>query len=430
MKKFVFVFVLFSLFVSAGYPQVVSEIFINSDPVNADVSLNGENLGRTPLRIKGSFQDPIKIVISKAGYDEIREEMSLDGLRRELFYYQLTDRYINLVIDQKDHDVFINNENAGRAPISVKNLPEGVYLIEKKNKGVYVSNRSSKQVKRTTFLETLFSAGLLGMSIGGRVHFSNTGEDTEKKIFGTSTIIFSGLLGYNLIKLYKIQANYKEDLSLLTSLNVEAFRADSAREHFTMGMEYVGKELWVDALTKFNFVANLYPDSEYTPLSFFEAGYCYYRMGNNDKAIDYFKRFVYDYPIYELFPNGVYYLVDLQLSVDRVSQAIEDYYNLRPIYLDDPSGEIYKEYYALLVELFQKTGEEDLTILTDLSDELSHFLNTHMNTPGYPKIYLLQGKLMYQYLDRQEGLRIFKDIQNNFSYDKNIITELESILNE
>ena len=51
------------------------------------------------------------------------------------------------------------------------------------------------------------------------------------------------------------------------------------------------------------------------------------------------------------------------------------------------------------------------------------------NSVSYPEIYLRKGRLLYEYLDRDEGKRILNDIKEKYSYDKNLMREVDIILN-
>ena len=88
-------------------------------------------------------------------------------------------------------------------------------------------------------------------------------------------------------------------------------------------------------------MVNVFSDSEYAAISVYEMGYCYYMKENYAKALEYFRKFVYDYPIYELFNYGVYYLLEIALNNGKNEQALVDNNKLRPVYIEDESGALY-----------------------------------------------------------------------------------------
>ncbi len=434
MKKYLVIVIILCILYWTGdgyaeYSGEPIELFINTDPINAEVYIKGDKRGKTPLRLNDINKNKIKLRIEKQGYEPIQQEVKISGEKRKLLFYTLSSLNIQIVISEKNQNVYINEKNVGETPIEINNLPAGTYLIERKDNGISLSNKGSRDLKRTIRIETLFSAGFFGLSLAGMMYNQKEESKLAPDPMRFTSLIFGGLLGYNLLKLYKRNTGIKKNLANITAIEVERFRADSSRHYFTDGMELIGREQWDEALLKFNFLINFFPDSGYTPISVYEIGYCYYQMGSYQKAIEYFRRFVYDYPIYELFYYGVYNLIDLELSQGEAYRALADYNALKPVYLEDESGELYKDYYRILVTLYQETGESEKSILTKLYNELDSFLENNRDSSSYPDIYLLKGKLLYNYLDREEGLRILNDIKEKYNYDQSIISELESTLN-
>ena len=432
MRKVTVLLITACFFAGTGYPLYPREpinLFINTDPINAEVYINGESAGRTPLRLTGFEHEVIEVRVSKDGYMDGREEVRLGELRRELLFFSLSPLNVQITFHQKNQNIYFNDEKVGKTPITIDNLPAGVYRLEKREDGIAFSNESFRQLKRVTLLETFFTAGLLGLSVTGSVIYKDNERDVESRVLGISSALFGSLLGYNLLKLYKINLSHKMAISSVTAIEVESFRTESARDLFSSGMALIGREKWDEAITKFSFVLNLFPDSEVTAISVYEIGYCYYQLRNYPKAIEYFKKFVYDYPIHELFVYSVFYLIDLELNSGLAFQAMQDYSALKRIYLEDESGALYKKYYRLFTGLYNETGGTNSFMLEDFLDELNYFLSNNDDSSAYPEIFLMKGRLLYEYLDREEGLSILKDIRKNYSYDKKLIMELESILN-
>ncbi len=437
MKKVFGVVLLISFFF--GFDQVFAEdelgslvIFINSDPINADVFIKGESHGKTPLRLVNVDNEKIKLRVEKSDYSSYQDDINiveLPGGKSKHLFLNLSPKNLQVVFYQKNQEVYINNKNVGKTPIEINNLPVGMYQIEREENGISLSNKGSHYLRRTAITETLLASGLFGFSLAGTMYYTEKDNETVYRPLRVSTLIFGGLLGYNLLKLFKINTEIKKNLANMTVIEVERFRADSARHYFSSGMEMIGKEEWNDALLKFNFVVNVFPDSGYTPISIYEIGYCYYQMGDIPKATEYFRRFVFDYPIYELFPYGVFYLLDLELASGDVNQALKDFNVLKPIHLDDASGELHKDYFRILETIYKRTEEPDQSIFLALNDEFTYFLEKNKNSSSYPEIYLLYGKLLYNYLDREEGIRILNDVREMYNYDQDLMKELDSIVN-
>jgi tetratricopeptide (TPR) repeat protein len=228
----------------------------------------------------------------------------------------------------------------------------------------------------------------------------------------------------------------------MTAIEVEAFRAESERTCFTSGMELIGRDQWEDALLKFSFVYNMFPDSQYTPICVYEIGYCYFMMKEYEKASSYFRRSVFDCPLYELFPYAVYYYLDSLLRAasaggagstspeegSQLQQALTDFEKLGRIHLDDATGELQKNYFDLLTALYDRTGKTRRYILTGLLGIMDEYLVANDEAQAYPDVYLLKGRLLYSYIDRQAGLRILNEMKKRYVDDESLTAEIERII--
>ena len=56
------------------------------------------------------------------------------------------------------------------------------------------------------------------------------------------------------------------------------------------------------------------------------------------------------------------------------------------------------------------------------------FLDKNEESLSYPDILLLKGKLLYLYLDEDRGLKLLGDMKEDFLYRKDIISEVEGVL--
>ncbi len=174
---------------------------------------------------------------------------------------------------------------------------------------------------------------------------------------------------------------------------------------------------------------NIHPESRYVPISVYEIGYIHYITGQYDEAAKTFRTFIYEYPVVEFHSYGVYYLIDSELQIGNVLGAMEDYANLRPFYIDDASGTMYKDYYNLIVKLYTQSGKTDNQILMDMIVELDYFLDTYRDAYSYPDVLFLKGSLLYKFLNRQGGVEIFDYLRDNFGHRQELIEEIESLSN-
>lgn len=423
MKRILLFIFVCSLCFGNGY---AGELFISTHPINAEVFIDEETVGWTPVRLLNIDKESMDLRIRKDGYAPIHSKIELKSGRTNQLFYTLSPLYLNIVLNQPGKDVYINNIKVGETPLILSNLQNGAYKIENIENDIFIKNARYYELQRVTIVEILFSAALFGVSLSGV--FSQ--EDSTVQTFEYLSLGFGGLLGYNLLKLLKLRTQMKGEAASLGTVGVETFYTQSDKDIFLSGMELLGRELWDDAIMKFNLVNSLYPDSKYRALSTYEIGYCSYKKGDYSRAFQYLREFVFNYPVYELFPFGIYYLIDSGLKQDQGGKVLADYSALRPIFLEDESGQLYKDYYTILVALFQATEGQELFILEDLLAELDYFLETYGESKAYPDIYFLKGMLIYNYFDREKGRSLLKELKEKHELDKNTLLQIERIIND
>jgi TolA-binding protein len=427
MKK---VCILLTALFFLAYTCFAKELFISTDPINADVYIGDALIGRSPLRIGSVDVDTAQTLrIVKPGYEDIEFTLELDEARTQLIFHTLYSPNVDFILSQREKEVFLNEVDAGKSPLVVQNVPNGIYRIDSDQNRITISNAEYARLKKTTRWEAISSSVLFAGSLGGAIYFRNNDQEKVADLLVLSTFIFGGLLGYNLLKLGKINLDERRDRAEMSAIEISHKSVEEDRDMFAGAMEYVGKEYYEDALSKFKLLVNLYPDSQYVPLSLFQIGQIYYGSEEYGRAAGSFKSFVYDYPKLELFAFAVHKLIDAELQSGNTSQALGHYESLRPIYIDDPSGTLYGSYYDLFTKLFEENGRRDEQILIDLLTELDYFLDRYGDTYFYPEVLYLKGQLLYTYLDRDAGVAVFDTLKENFSQREEILSKVERTLN-
>jgi tetratricopeptide (TPR) repeat protein len=381
-----------SMLASAGASAY--ELFINTDPIGAEVYFGLTRMGSTPLRLTGLEHGSVRITVNREGYARVRETIDLEGERTQSLYYDLVPRRLDLVLSQAGKEVVINQVPTGTAPLLVKNIPNGVYRLENTEEGISIENAEYARMKRSTLIESLFSSGLFAASLAGAFHYE-PGDGGD--VLNVSAVIFGGLTGYNLIKLLKLHTEEQRDRLSMSAIQVTPYNKEEDREIFSAGADLVGREQWSQALARFNLLINVYPSSSFVPLSLYEIGYCYYHMDSLEKAARQFRSYVYEFPAVEFFPYALYYLLETQAVQGNHRQALEDYRALRPLYLHERSAELLVDYALLLTGLFDRTGGEHWFLLEDLMREIDHFLDRFPDSPASGEVMELKGRLLDRY---------------------------------
>lgn len=114
--------------------RAMAKLEVRSDPTGAMVSLDGVELGTTPLNRAGlSVRKGASLLISKSGFQPVEVKVDLVGgevatVSRSL---KAAVRYgeINLFIEEGWADIYLRGKNLGRAPIKGLKLPVGSHEL-------------------------------------------------------------------------------------------------------------------------------------------------------------------------------------------------------------------------------------------------------------------------------------------------------------
>lgn len=134
-----------SVHVIAGKSQTLAPVPLSlvegtvallSVPGDANVTVDGQYQGQTPLDIHLTPGKSYQLELSRAGYDSVAQEVSVASSTKETLTVKLEPRLgeIALVVDPPDAELYINGEPRGAAK-QVLNLPAAPHRIEiKKDK--------------------------------------------------------------------------------------------------------------------------------------------------------------------------------------------------------------------------------------------------------------------------------------------------------
>lgn len=422
VKKFIILFfLLFPGICSADF----HEVFINTDPVGAEVKLDYQPLGKTPVRVVLEQKKKYLMEIEAEGYHQFSTEKFLGEKRREVLFFTLKPEKVNIVIEHKNEELYINGVTAGKTPVMITGLPDGFYRIESNESGIHLWVGDGWETRRESLVDLFFSSSILGLSVTGFV--LNDDRDYEKEIFfKSSALIFGIISGYNFMKFLKSHFEYRSQFNDFYNVDVKPYNVNDAKSNFVKGMELLGNGNYKEAIPYFNLISELYPDSEYLPISIYEIGYCYYML-DDPKGIEYLKRYVEEYPQPDLFQLAVMMLLEYQLKRSLVYDALVTYQKVRPVIIHDSDGEIIVSYYRILTDIYKRTGKVYNIIIRDILREINYFLTNYKDVPKYPDILLLKGKLHYKYLDKELGEKIFKRILDEYPHRDDLKKEIRAI---
>ncbi len=107
-------------------------LFVTSSPYGANVYLNEELKGKTPLTIPNIPIAQYKLRLSKEGYQEYEDIVTVEEQQRVEVEITLSEALGWLSINSipASAEIYINDEDRGKTPLSLTSFPPGVYRIK------------------------------------------------------------------------------------------------------------------------------------------------------------------------------------------------------------------------------------------------------------------------------------------------------------
>ena len=102
---------------------------VMSTPIDADVSLNGQPKGKTPISLTKLTIGTYEVKIEKSGFESIIRNIEVkEGATAEINETFLNEQQITITSNPSNAEVFINSVNKGKTPLSIK-LPLSSHAI-------------------------------------------------------------------------------------------------------------------------------------------------------------------------------------------------------------------------------------------------------------------------------------------------------------
>ena len=116
----------------AWFMFTAKAVHIETDPVNADIDINGGlklKLGNRYLIRPGEYD----FNLSALGYYPVAERLTVSREQAQRYVYQLQKQPGHLQVDTgavTGAEVFIDNISRGKAPVTIRDVPPGPHLVE------------------------------------------------------------------------------------------------------------------------------------------------------------------------------------------------------------------------------------------------------------------------------------------------------------
>jgi len=108
-----------------------------TSPFEAEVLLNGENIGVSPLVKKGLKKGQYNLKVMKAGYDTVQETIEITKNKIKKVNIQLNKlATLSIASEPSNSEVFVNGEFVGKTPVQVS-IKSGKHKISTNREGYY-----------------------------------------------------------------------------------------------------------------------------------------------------------------------------------------------------------------------------------------------------------------------------------------------------
>ena len=410
MRKFIILLILI-IFLPCFYAGA-SELFVNSNPIRANVEINGAIVGRTPVRIILQPLTEYKLKIYREGYKKIEKSIKLQKNEVKNIFLELAPDKIEIVLKDEGKIVEVCGDPIGKTPAIVYNIPNGVYRLEKTDKYYKINPALYSYSIRSSIIESIYMGGMLTFLLLKSNEARNNGDSVYSTAFNIGALLASSILGYDLYKIFKLKMAEEKNISELKKAKIRPYSMKKDRELFSDGVRFIGEGKYRNAIEKFSLIINLYEDSQYVPVSYYELGYSYFMLNDFKNSEKYFRTYLYEYPSYEMYSFGFYYYIESLVKNKKYLLAAREFFDYSPEVLDDDSGKLYELYYGMIAPIAKKVKREDrIKLANKMIKYLDYFLDKYKGSSYQKEIMIMKGKLIYRYINRDRGLLYLKKVK-------------------
>ena len=112
-------------------------IEVTSEPSGADVMVNGQPRGQTPLTVRDVPKGRATVTLQKEGFDDVTRELSMVAGESQTLFVRMNGRPGTMLLSSVPDGArfYVNDQPQGKGPISLTNLKPGDYSIRVEKEG-------------------------------------------------------------------------------------------------------------------------------------------------------------------------------------------------------------------------------------------------------------------------------------------------------
>jgi len=279
-------------------------LFITSDPIGAEIILNGEPLlETTPALVELKQGQEVSLELVKESYKSASSQFLLEG----------TTWVEELTLQAQ----FITTEFPGNTPEEGKRyyqIPEGDYEIDRGNAEFFLKPVYAKE--STISILSLLTVPALGGTTA--LWFSQNNFEPSPTTIGISTLAVTLFLT-NLY--YHLDRKGHEDDFYEAVREVEP-QVDISRELFTQADRYLQQGRFLDAEREYLRLLREIPDSPLYPLAYYKLARLHQIMGKRELSRRELNLLLKHYPHPDTYDRTLKSLADLALAEENTEEAL------------------------------------------------------------------------------------------------------------
>ena len=449
IKKYIIIGILAIITAITLYSQDEKKaIFINSNPINADIIINGVQIDdKTPAVIRNVEESKINIVIKKQGFFNYKVKTEFKDKNYIIADVILTSITFSLLFPENVTLLVGNTEQD--APILLTDLKLGSYNFNRKESSIKFDYeyplRPFTYVGIATTAATFTGAvicGLAALMINQQVNnmdpdnndldIVRTRLNAQAEMLGFFAIGFSGgavASGGTTAGLAISEYFWKRKNIVKVKTKNEQEKFDY--EIYNQANSYFNIGDWTRSIQFFETVIKEFPNSKFVSLAYYNLGQLYSIQEDTDNASKYWNIFIDDYPLADYYDSVMKNLADIYFNNNQFITARKYLDNI--LFIEDKlNRELILAYKGDIdFELYKDTKEEQYLIAAE-----NEFLSLLQNYKDSTRKDLYNFRLvqLYDISKNQEKLRTIlnnvkdlRDIDPKIQEDINDIKEKNNI---
>lgn len=298
-------------------PLVGLALFVTSAPIRAEVVVDGNPVGSTPLVLRGLAEGEHTVEIIRPGFH--REEQVTVVEPEAVQSIAVTLRPDTFVTSFSSNVTIVDDQTYSRLESRFV-LPSGTYEIDGDGSALSLSPSYPHEAAIVTLqiaTPVIAAISLIATLEDIWLQDKDTALPTPATIAGwTATAVGGGIL----LALYGDRAQYYE--RTLIEPFQEALTASEAESFFVLAEDALGAANLTSALAGYSRVVAYGGDSEFVPAALYKASQIYRALGKSDLALGGFELLVKSYPVIDYYDAALKTIADIHVDLEQYNRAL------------------------------------------------------------------------------------------------------------